>query len=109
MVVKMEAELFCLHCNKETHHTVEYVGNSLSSIKCNNCSKTIELKRGKLLEHYSVEFIERILTKPQRMTKEIEGNLKKVLISLPGRVITKPTRIAREFQGILKKQGRPSK
>jgi transcription elongation factor Elf1 len=104
MVDKMETELFCLHCNQDTHHSVEYVGNSLKCIKCQNCGRTIELIKEKLLEQYSGEFIDRVLTKPYRMTKEIEGNLKKVLLSLPVRVVTKPTRLAKEFKDIAKQE-----
>jgi transcription elongation factor Elf1 len=109
MVTKMETELFCLHCDKDTHHTVEYVGKNLKCIRCNSCGSAIELIKERLLEHYSVEFIERVLTKPYRMTKEIEGNLKKVLISLPVRVITKPTRLAREVKEIIKSEDKVRK
>jgi len=48
--------------------------------------------------------VERILTKPYRMTKELEEDLTKFILSLPIRIITKPYRIAREVGEIIKKE-----
>ncbi|MGB9813403.1 MAG: bh protein [Thermovenabulum sp.] len=101
---KMEAELFCLHCNKNTPHTVYYVGNVLKRIKCENCGNEIEIRKEKLIENYALDFIERILTKPYRMTKELEGDIKKFILSLPIRIVTKPYRIVREVEDIFKKE-----
>ncbi|ADL08181.1 hypothetical protein [Thermosediminibacter oceani] len=103
MTSKMEAELFCLHCNKDTPHVVTYVGKILKSIKCEECGNEIEIKREKLLENYAAEFIERILTKPYRMTRELEKDITKFILSLPIRIITKPYRIVKEVEDILKK------
>lgn len=102
MNTKMEAELYCLHCKKDTPHLINYAGNILKSVKCMTCGNEIEIKRDKLLENYAVDFIERILTKPYRMTKELEGDLKKFIVSLPIRIITKPYRIAKEVENIIK-------
>ncbi|NPV43278.1 hypothetical protein [Koleobacter methoxysyntrophicus] len=101
MTTKMEAELFCLHCKEDTPHTVVYVGQSLKRIKCNKCGSALEIKKDKLIEHYAVDFIERVFTKPYRMTKELEGDLKKFIISLPIRIITKPYRIAKEVEDLI--------
>ncbi|HHY03842.1 MAG TPA: bh protein [Thermoanaerobacterales bacterium] len=103
MSSSMKAELFCLHCNKDTPHTVTYVGNTLESIKCIECGNEIQIKKEKLLENYAIDFIERILTKPHRMTEELEHDIKKFILSLPIRVVTKPYRIAREVEQIVKK------
>ncbi|MCR4432010.1 MAG: bh protein [Tepidanaerobacteraceae bacterium] len=103
MTSRMEAELFCLHCNKDTPHMVTYAGNTLKSVRCTQCGSEIEIKREKLLGNYAVDFIERILTKPYRMTKELEGDIKKFILSLPIRIITKPYRIAKEVEDIIKK------
>jgi len=103
MTSRMKAELFCLHCNKDTPHTVTYVGNTLKSIRCTKWGSEIEIKRDKLIENYAVDFIERILTKPYRMTRELEMDLTKFMLSLPIRIITKPYRIAREMGNIIKK------
>lgn len=103
MTSRMEAELFCLHCNKDTLHVVTYVGNTLKSVKCTQCGNEIEIRKEKLLGNYAVDFIERILTKPYRMTKELEGDIKKFILSLPIRIITKPYRIVKEVEDIIKK------
>lgn len=104
MTSKMKAELFCLHCNKDTPHTVVYAGKTLKSIKCTVCGSEIEIRREKLIENYAIDFIERILTKPYRMTRELERDLTKFILSLPIRIITKPYRIAREVGNIIKKE-----
>lgn len=98
----MEAELFCLYCNKDTQHEVTYVGNTLKSIKCMECQSEIEIKKEKLLGNYAADFIERILTKPYRMTKELEQDLTKFILSLPIRIITKPYRIVKEVKDIMR-------
>ena len=48
--------------------------------------------------------MKRILTKPYRMTEELEKDITKFIISLPIRIITKPYRIAKEVGDIIKKQ-----
>lgn len=104
MTSRMKAELFCLHCNKDTPHTVTYAGKTLKSIKCAECGSEIEIRREKLIENYAVDFIERILTKPYRMTRELEKDLTKFILSLPIRIITKPYRIAKEVGEMIKKE-----
>lgn len=104
MTSRMKAELFCLHCNKNTSHAVCYVGKTLKSIKCTECGSEIEIRREKLIENYAVDFIERILTKPYRMTQELEKDLTKFILSLPIRIVTKPYRMVREVGEMIKKQ-----
>ncbi|MGI6485872.1 MAG: bh protein [Thermoanaerobacterales bacterium] len=106
MTSKMDAELFCLHCGKDTHHEVTYMSNFLKSIKCTQCGNEIEIKREKLLGNYAGNFIERILTKPYRMTEELEKDITRFIISLPIRIITKPYRIAKEVGDLIKKQNK---
>lgn len=100
----MKAELYCLHCNRDTSHIVTYVGKTLRSIKCTECGSELEIRREKLIENYAVDFIERILTKPYRMNRELEKDLTKFILSLPIRIITKPYRIAKEVGGIIRKE-----
>lgn len=103
MTSTMKAELFCLYCNKDTPHIVTYAGNVLKSIKCKECGNEIEIRRDKLIENYAVDFIERILTKPYRMTRELEEDITKFILSLPIRIITKPYRLVKEVENIIKK------
>lgn len=82
---------------------ITYVGNTLRSIKCTKCGNEIEIRKEKLIENYAVDFIERILTKPYRMTRELEDDITKFILSLPIRIITKPYRIVKEVEDIIKK------
>ena len=104
MTSKMKAELFCLHCNKDTSHEVSYAGTTLKSIKFMECGSEIEIRREKLIGNYAIDFIERILTKPYRMTEELEKDLTKFILSLPIRIITKPYRIVKEVSEVIKKE-----
>jgi len=91
MTSKVKAQLFCLHCNKETNHTI-------------TCGNEIRINREKLLETYTADFIDRVLTKPHRITEEIKKDLSHFLKSMPIRILTKPYRVAREIGDILHKE-----
>jgi len=104
MTSKVKAQLFCLHCNKETNHTITYKGEYLEDIKCNICGNEIRINREKLLETYTVDFIDRVLTKPHRITEEIKKDISHFLKSIPIRILTKPYRVAREIGDMLHKE-----
>jgi len=101
LTTKLKTLLFCLHCNKETEHTIVYKGDYLEFIKCNICKNEIKISREKLVEVYTADFIDRVLTKPHRLTKEIKGDLSQFLKSIPIRILTKPYRLAKELGDIL--------
>ncbi len=101
MTAKLKTSLFCLHCNKETSHTIIYRGRYLEEVKCNVCGNEIRIDREKLVETYTSDFIDRVLTKPHRLTKEMKQDLSQFLKSLPIRILTKPYRIAREIEDVL--------
>lgn len=101
MTTKLKTMLFCLCCNKETSHTIIYKGGYLEDIKCSICGNEIRIDREKLLETYTADFIDRVLTKPHRLTEEIKRDLSQFLKSIPIRILTKPYRIAREIGDIL--------
>ena len=102
MSSKIETALFCLHCDKETSHTIIYSGRYLHRIKCEKCGTEIELDRKRILETYTADTLERILTKPHRLTEEMRKNLTSFITSLPIRIITKPIRMAKEFIDTIK-------
>lgn len=102
MSTQMKAMLFCLHCSMETEHTITYVGNVIKSIKCEECGTEIELKREALVKDYTSDFIDRIMTKPTRMTEELEKDLTGFLCSMPIRILTKPYRVLKEVREVLK-------
>ena len=101
MTTKLTAQLFCLHCNKETEHTITYKDKNLEDVKCNVCGNEIRINRKKLLENYTVDFLDRIFTKPHRLTEEIKRDLSHFLKSIPIRILTKPYRVVHELSDIL--------
>ena len=113
MSIKLQGKVFCLHCRKETLHTLTYAGgyskgeSYLKRIKCEECGTSLEIDRKIILEHYAGHALERIFTKPHRLTGEIRKGLTRFIKSLPIRIITKPYRIGKEIMEIVKKE--PSK
>lgn len=103
MTTTMDADLFCVHCNADRPHRVVYVGDYLTRVECTVCGKRVEINRNRLLKLYAADFLERVLTKPQRMTQEFEGDLRHFVLSLPGRILTKPGRVLGEFRDVVRK------
>ena len=102
MTDSLDARLRCLHCDRETDHSITYVGPYLNRIRCKECGTEIALDRTRAVEFYASDALERILTKPHRMTEEMRNDLTTFLASLPIRVITKPYRMAREILDVAK-------
>lgn len=102
MPSKIQTDLFCLHCEKETLHTISYSGRYLHRIKCEQCGTEIALDRKRILETYTAETLDRILTKPHRVTEEMRKDLTHFITSLPIRIMTKPIRLAKEFMDVVK-------
>jgi len=94
-VKKMEAGLYCLHCKEEVDHEITYINSQIKSIRCLQCNKTKELKIDIKKELYK-ELVERISTKPTRMTEEYRKDLSHLLLSLPVRAIKKPYRLLKD-------------
>ncbi|NOX96823.1 MAG: bh protein [Nitrospirae bacterium] len=102
MTTTMKTELFCLHCNRECLHTITYLGTYLKEVRCQECGTHIEMDRKRILETYTAEVIERILTKPHRLTEEVRRNLSDFIKSFPIRIVTKPLRVAKEIMEVIK-------
>jgi len=49
---------------------------------------------------YGEQLIERILTKPQRLTEEYRRDLFEFFSTIPFRIITKPYRMLKEFESL---------
>lgn len=96
-ISKVDAYLFCMNCDKETEHEIEYKDAQIHRILCKNCGVGIQINQEYVKEHYKEDFISRVVSKPKRMTKEMEKDLNAFLRSLPYRVITKPYRVYKEF------------
>ncbi len=97
-ITKMQAELFCLNCNKDTLHEVTYLGENIEKITCLECEAFLEIDEKLILSSYVAEIFSRIKTKPERMSKESKADLSKFLRSIPFRVVTKPYRMIKEFK-----------
>ena len=94
---KMNAMLFCLECDEDTNHTISYKNNHIESIKCLDCGIEVKLDHDYINRHYKEEIIERVLSKPSRMTKEMEKDITLFFTRLPFRVISKPYRLFKEL------------
>lgn len=94
----LEAYLYCDRCDADTPHEVIYKNNQVSQITCKKCGLTFAMNQSYINRHFKEEFIARVLTKPARMTREMQRDLDGFLKSLPYRVITKPYRLYREIE-----------
>ena len=100
-IQEMEAELYCIHCQKDTVFHLTYFNNMLWRVECETCGHYMEIQED-IVKKYFSHWVERILTKPKRMTKEIEADLKKFFYTLPIRVISKPVRVRNEWKTVKK-------
>jgi hypothetical protein len=101
--------MFCINCNEETPHTVQYIGNFLRSITCDNCTKKIEIDRRHLRTVFAEDFIDRILTKPHRMTEDMKKALATLTPFFPKRLFKEPLQVFREIYEILKRDNEKKK
>jgi len=96
--------LFCVNCNKETPHTVFYIRNYLRSVVCDNCNKRIEIDRRHLRTVFAEDFINRILTKPHRVTEDMKRAFATLMPFFPKRLFREPLKVLREIYAVLKKE-----
>jgi hypothetical protein len=95
--------LFCVNCNEETPHTVQYIGSYLRSVTCDNCSKKIEIDRRHLRTVFAEDFIDRLLTKPHRINEDMKKAFATLMPFFPKRLFLEPLQVFREIYGILRK------
>ena len=101
---KTKIVLFCVNCNKESPHTVHYIGSYLKSISCDNCSKKIEIDRRHLRTVFAEDFINRILTKPHRINEDMKKAVATLVPFFPKRLIKEPLKVLKEIYEILRKE-----
>lgn len=107
MVVKdkeTKIMLFCINCNKESPHTVYYIGSYLRSVVCDSCNKKIEIDRRHLRTVFAEDFINRILTKPHRMTEDMKKAFATLLPFFPKRLFEEPLKVFKEVYEVFKKE-----
>jgi hypothetical protein len=96
--------LFCINCNEDTPHTVQYIGTYLRSISCDECSKKVEIDRRHLRTVFAEDFIDRILTKPHRMNEDMKRAFAALVPFFPKRLLKEPIKVLREIYGVLRKE-----
>ncbi len=98
--------LFCINCDKESPHTVHYIGNYLRSVECDNCTKKIEIDRRHLRTVFAEDFINRILTKPHRMNEDMKKAVATLIPFFPKRLMKEPLKVLKEIYDVLKRDNR---
>lgn len=96
--------LFCINCNEETEHTVTYIGDYLKSIQCDNCKRKFEIDRRHLTTVFTEDFIDRVLSKPHRMTQDFKEAMSYLLPFFPKRLFKEPKKVIKEIIEVLKKK-----
>jgi hypothetical protein len=95
--------LYCINCDEEVAHSVYYIGSYLRSVKCDKCGKKIEVDRRHLRTVFAEDFIDRILTKPHRMTEDMKKAFAILVPFFPKRLIKEPLTVIKEICEILKR------
>jgi ADP-heptose:LPS heptosyltransferase len=91
----MVVELYCIQCLDDTLHKITYINNKISDIECQCCHKKVGVFIDIKKELYQ-ELLNRIQTKPSRITKEYKENLNLFLRTFPTRIVSKPLRLYKE-------------
>ena len=94
---EMKTILHCVRCQKNCEHVVIYHRGMISSIVCQECGIEIGFDQKKLMACYGEDLVNRVLTKPRRITEEYEKDLIKFMKDIPFRIITKPYRLIKEI------------
>ncbi|MEA2015444.1 MAG: bh protein [Actinomycetota bacterium] len=106
---KTKIVLYCISCNRETPHTVYYIGSYLRSVVCDVCKKRIEIDRRHLRTVFAEDFIDRILTKPHRITEDMKKAFASLIPFLPKRLFKEPLAVLKEIYAVLKKENGENK
>ena len=101
--------LFCVNCNDETPHTVQYIGSHLRSISCDRCNKKVEIDRRHLRTVFAEDFIDRILTKPHRMNEDMKKAFATLVPFFPKRLLREPIKVIREIYSVLRQENERNK
>ncbi|SHE79051.1 hypothetical protein SAMN05444392_103158 [Seinonella peptonophila] len=94
---QMATELYCIRCLSDTPHNITYLNGQISHIECTRCSRSYDLQIDVKHELYH-ELLDRVRTKPARITKEYKENLSRFLQKFPRRVVKKPFRLYKEVK-----------
>ncbi|WP_430598495.1 hypothetical protein [Enterococcus sp. AZ177] len=91
-----QAMLFCMHCQQETLHDIQYMNDIISSIECTECHNQMSIDIDAMNQFYHYLY-ERLISKPGRLTEEARLDFNKFLATMPMRIISKPMRFTSEY------------
>ncbi|QZA33746.1 hypothetical protein [Hydrogenibacillus sp. N12] len=97
-IQRLDAELFCPRCRRETTHALEYAGDILLRVTCTECGATLR-KPVDPTWLLSRDLLERLRTKPKRLQAEWQSTgALRFALTVPVRMTTKPFRLYREIK-----------
>jgi DNA-directed RNA polymerase subunit RPC12/RpoP len=97
MTKKTKTILYCIECGKETTHIINYLGDHIRSVQCEKCNSRVELDRRELMTVFTEDFIDRVLTKPKRLTVELVKVITPLIPFLPKRLMKEPRRVLKDI------------
>jgi len=97
MTKKTKTILYCIECGKETTHTINYIGDHIRSVQCEECKSKIGLDRRELMTVFTEDFIDRVLTKPKRVTIELVKVITPLIPFLPKRLMKEPKKVLKDI------------
>ncbi|MBU2598243.1 MAG: bh protein [Actinobacteria bacterium] len=96
MTKKTKTILHCIECGEETTHTINYLGDHIRGIQCDKCNSKVELDRRELMTVFTEDFIDRVLTKPKRLTVELVKVIAPLIPFLPKRLMKEPRKVLKD-------------
>lgn len=92
-------DLYCTRCQSDTPHRITYLNGCISHIECEHCARSYDLEVDVKHELYH-ELLNRIKSKPSRITQEYKGNLTRFLLAFPRKAVRKPYRLLKEAKEV---------
>lgn len=93
----VDTDIFCCVCNEPTRHKLFYYKDVMHYSRCTDCGLKMEFVSLVIkISNYPEEIAYRIITKSDRLLKEIGKQDSKLIYAIPVRIITKPYRACRE-------------
>jgi hypothetical protein len=106
MIKHLECSFYCNGCKKEEIHCLVYINDVLVSSECKNCGRQVHFSEQTLMTYFAKDIVQRILTKPQRLSEELKKDLHKAILTLPSRIISKPYRLVEEMHEVVEEESK---
>ncbi|MDD2211924.1 MAG: bh protein [Clostridia bacterium] len=100
-IKRIQCDFYCNGCKQEGPHFLIYSNNVLLRSECAKCGREIPFCEQTLLTLYAQDIVQRILTKPKRVSEELKKDLHRAILTLPARIITKPYRLVKEVEEVV--------